>query len=40
MALSSDVPEQIQEELVPIAGVIMNRLDLVGIPDLQVLNDN
>jgi hypothetical protein len=53
MTLPSDVHEQIQEELVPIAGVIVNDLlivvmavvvvvvvDIVGIPDLQVPNNN
>jgi hypothetical protein len=40
MTLSSDVLEQIQEELVPIAGDIINRLDLIGISDLQLPNND
>ncbi|KAG2027052.1 hypothetical protein GB937_000788 [Aspergillus fischeri] len=40
MTLLSDVLKQIQEKLVPIAGVIVNRPDLVGIPGHQVPNND
>lgn len=34
-----DIPKQIQEKHVPIAGVIVNRLDLVRIPASVVENN-